>query len=236
MKFLIKDFFSKCDQIRRELRICFTFTEEILNRKLHFLCSANAGNDWNEGEHSDQQLTIFAKSSRLDVWMGSQYTSDLGTVCVKDNFPALSWNFGASMITSGYTHILPQAFTTCLTCFKVIISLESKRQYLSDDATLLRFWLIMTVSIDFPSIWAQLVSRFCYYSSFWAHRLINIQSEWQSEAYLESCQTSVTVHGWDLRCLTMFWICLGWNFTYVLEYYLQNTDIALGIERLFYLL
>ena len=32
MKFSIKDFFSKCDQI--------TFTEEILNGKLHFLCSA----------------------------------------------------------------------------------------------------------------------------------------------------------------------------------------------------
>ena len=32
MKFSIKDFFSKCDQI--------TFTEEIRNGKLHFLCSA----------------------------------------------------------------------------------------------------------------------------------------------------------------------------------------------------
>ena len=34
MKFSIKDFFSKCDQIPD-----FTFTEEILNGKLHFLCS-----------------------------------------------------------------------------------------------------------------------------------------------------------------------------------------------------
>ena len=32
MKFSIKDFFSKCDQI-------YKFTEEILNGKLHFLCS-----------------------------------------------------------------------------------------------------------------------------------------------------------------------------------------------------
>ena len=32
MKFSIKDFFSKCDQIQ--------FTKEILNGKLHFLCSA----------------------------------------------------------------------------------------------------------------------------------------------------------------------------------------------------
>ena len=35
MKFSIKHFFSKCVQIRRN----FTFTEEILNGKLHFLCS-----------------------------------------------------------------------------------------------------------------------------------------------------------------------------------------------------
>ena len=33
MKFSIKDFFSKCDQD------LVTFTEEILNGKLHFLCS-----------------------------------------------------------------------------------------------------------------------------------------------------------------------------------------------------
>ena len=35
MKFSIKDFFSKCDQIRRKLLV--TFTEEILNGNLHFL-------------------------------------------------------------------------------------------------------------------------------------------------------------------------------------------------------
>ena len=35
MKFSIMDFFSKCDQIRSFL----TFTEEILNRKLHFFWS-----------------------------------------------------------------------------------------------------------------------------------------------------------------------------------------------------
>ena len=39
MKFSIKDFFSKCDQIRSFLRILFKFTEEIINGKLHFLCS-----------------------------------------------------------------------------------------------------------------------------------------------------------------------------------------------------
>ena len=40
MKFSIKDFFSKCDQIRRKTADLVTFTEQILNDKLHFLCSA----------------------------------------------------------------------------------------------------------------------------------------------------------------------------------------------------
>ena len=39
MKFSIKDFFSKCDQIRMETADLVTFTEEILNGKLRFLCS-----------------------------------------------------------------------------------------------------------------------------------------------------------------------------------------------------
>ena len=40
MKFSIKGFFSKCDQIRRKLLHLVTFTEKILNEKLDFLCSA----------------------------------------------------------------------------------------------------------------------------------------------------------------------------------------------------
>ena len=41
MKFSTKDFFSKCDQIRSPFPAdLVTFTEEILNGKLHFLCSA----------------------------------------------------------------------------------------------------------------------------------------------------------------------------------------------------
>ena len=42
MKLSIKDFFSKCDQIRRKLqktRNLVIFTEEFLDGKLHFLCS-----------------------------------------------------------------------------------------------------------------------------------------------------------------------------------------------------
>ena len=38
MKFSIKDFSSKCAQIRKTADLV-TFTEEILNGKLHFLCS-----------------------------------------------------------------------------------------------------------------------------------------------------------------------------------------------------
>ena len=38
MNISIKDFFSKCDQICRKLRI-WSITKEILNGKLHFLCS-----------------------------------------------------------------------------------------------------------------------------------------------------------------------------------------------------
>ena len=42
LKFSIKDFFSKCDQIcslLQETADLVTFTEEILNGKLHLLCS-----------------------------------------------------------------------------------------------------------------------------------------------------------------------------------------------------
>ena len=39
MKFSIKDFFSKCDQIHQETVDLITLTEENLNEKLHFLCN-----------------------------------------------------------------------------------------------------------------------------------------------------------------------------------------------------
>ena len=41
IKFSIKDFFSKCDQIRRILKKS-SITEEILNGKLHFFCSESS--------------------------------------------------------------------------------------------------------------------------------------------------------------------------------------------------
>ena len=39
MKFSIKGFFSKCDQIRNFLRIWSHLLKKISNGKLHFLCS-----------------------------------------------------------------------------------------------------------------------------------------------------------------------------------------------------
>ena len=63
MNFSIKDFFSKCDQIRRKLPIdLVTFTEEIINRKLHFctvllvtkkIILVNVTRQIHEGEYSN---------------------------------------------------------------------------------------------------------------------------------------------------------------------------------------
>ena len=39
MKFSIKDFFSKCDRLHKTADLICTFTEKILNGKLHFLCN-----------------------------------------------------------------------------------------------------------------------------------------------------------------------------------------------------
>ena len=40
MKFSIKNFFSKCDQIKFPADLV-TFTKDILNEKLHFLCNVS---------------------------------------------------------------------------------------------------------------------------------------------------------------------------------------------------
>ena len=42
MKFSITDFFSKCDQIRRKLRIWSHLLKESLIEKPYFLCSASS--------------------------------------------------------------------------------------------------------------------------------------------------------------------------------------------------
>ena len=45
MKFFIKDFLSKCDQIQQSTADLVTYTEEILNGKLHFLRRATKLHD-----------------------------------------------------------------------------------------------------------------------------------------------------------------------------------------------
>ena len=63
MKFCIKDFFSKCDQIHRKLQVLVTFTEEILNAKLHVLC-----NDKRTG----LQKLILKKQSNINPFVPSE--------------------------------------------------------------------------------------------------------------------------------------------------------------------
>ena len=58
MKFSIKDFFSKFDQIRRKPVDLVTFTEEIFNIKLHFLCS---------GGYLGEKISI------IEVWQDAKY-------------------------------------------------------------------------------------------------------------------------------------------------------------------
>ena len=41
MKFSIKDFFSKCDQDRKEMRIWSHLLKKSLMENFHFLCSVN---------------------------------------------------------------------------------------------------------------------------------------------------------------------------------------------------
>ena len=58
MKFSIKYFFSKFDQIRRKPVALVTFTEEIFNKKLHFLCS---------GGYLGEKISI------IEVWQDAKY-------------------------------------------------------------------------------------------------------------------------------------------------------------------
>ena len=44
MKFSIKDFSSKCDQIQKKTADLVTFSGEIFNGKLHFFCAAERVN------------------------------------------------------------------------------------------------------------------------------------------------------------------------------------------------
>ena len=57
IKFYIKDFFSKCDQIRRPADFV-TFTEENLNGKLHFLCSVSCKFQLKDQSKKDHQHDV----------------------------------------------------------------------------------------------------------------------------------------------------------------------------------
>ena len=50
MKFSIKDFFSKCDQIRSFLRVWSHLLKESLLENFHFLCSVNVRMKQNKTE------------------------------------------------------------------------------------------------------------------------------------------------------------------------------------------
>ena len=75
IKFSIKDFFSKCGQLQCPTDLV-TFTEEILNRKLHFLCSVAIGKctenkHWKKSTSICCQLWSDAYSKGRDKWKGS---------------------------------------------------------------------------------------------------------------------------------------------------------------------
>ena len=53
MKFFIKDFFSKCDQILHFSADLVSLTEEILNGKLHFLCSEHLHEHCSRADHGN---------------------------------------------------------------------------------------------------------------------------------------------------------------------------------------
>ena len=106
MKFSVKDFFSKCDQIRRKLLIWSHLLKKSLMKILHFLCSVynlvDRSRDLTlfreEGRSEElysqpcqtskmerfgkivnrfQRLTIFTKRSILDVLQGCEYASGM---------------------------------------------------------------------------------------------------------------------------------------------------------------
>ena len=72
MNFSIKNFFSKCDQICSFLADLVTFTEEILNAKLHFLCRVN----WKACFFNLQDIALQLHDYRLEIgWIFTQNLS-----------------------------------------------------------------------------------------------------------------------------------------------------------------
>ena len=63
MKFFTKDFFSKCGQIR-------SFSEEILRRKLHFLCSVHAMDPWGPNHYVFGDQSYSKNARKLPLYAG----------------------------------------------------------------------------------------------------------------------------------------------------------------------
>ena len=66
VKFTIKNFFSKCEEIPRKLCIWFNFGKDIFNRKLHFLCSYSVSTKLTEQE-VEENWTIFSLNNFNDL-------------------------------------------------------------------------------------------------------------------------------------------------------------------------
>ena len=84
MKFSIKDFFSKCDQIRVDL---VTITEEILIEKLYFLCSVFCQMffiEWLKFKVINNFCLIFLDLNLMHLIL-REFRNLQGSVCMKLN-------------------------------------------------------------------------------------------------------------------------------------------------------
>ena len=92
MKFSTKGFFSKCDHIRSETADLVTVIEEILNRKLHFLCSVSRRNlhwgcfmlkrvDWQSHQFIDPLAVFLLYGNQLIDWVTPIYCEHLSFMC-----------------------------------------------------------------------------------------------------------------------------------------------------------
>ena len=69
VKFSIKDFFSKCYQIRRRIWIWSHLLRKILNAKLHFLCSVYLAKEKSTLKFFKSKLTYLVKTDFLYIKM-----------------------------------------------------------------------------------------------------------------------------------------------------------------------
>ena len=91
MKFSIKDFFSKTNL--QETMDLVTYTEEILNGKLHFLCSVSIICELDLSLQNDLKYKIAANSSGVLMWFSNseEYQLPLASVSPSHYIP-LCWH------------------------------------------------------------------------------------------------------------------------------------------------